>query len=383
MVYFVYVLINLFLLGIFVLVGRNISLNPRKKFWNLYAPAIWGYTLILGLRYNRGADYKHYQDVFHWDLDSDKKLFTFLNDILKAIGINDIGIFFVYSFIFILLAGFLIKYYRSLAQWILPLFLVANIYFNEWFISQGLGLSFVFLFCAFLFSEKLAVKRKIMFCAVSAICGYSIHSGNLFNFATITLAFLLLKKPFDYRLCIVIYLFSSYYFQYHTDFSLVNQALIHINGLDSRMDEYIKRGDDWFSSYAIQDDYYRKGVIKMFQTIGECSFFYFASIAFKTKSSLLSSEKQRSLIVLYNTFVIGAILGQMFFAVEILKRIALSLYVVWCFPFAYVVRIIKFGKLSRLQKLAFCSLLWFGYEYIKYIFFRVDNVYTFIWDKIG
>lgn len=93
MEYFVYIIINLLLFGVFVAVGKSIEYHPKKNFWRLYTPVIVAYTLILGIRYNRGADYKHYQDVFNWNLDADKKLFTFLNDLLKVIGIDDIGIF--------------------------------------------------------------------------------------------------------------------------------------------------------------------------------------------------------------------------------------------------------------------------------------------------
>lgn len=383
MEYLVYIIINLLLFWVFVVVGKSIEYHPKKNFWRLYTPVIVAYTLILGIRYNRGADYKHYQDVFNWNLDADKKLFTFLNDLLKVIGIDDIGIFFVYSFIFICLSGFLIKEYRNFAKWLLPMFLAANIYFNEWFISQGLGLSFVLLFCAFLFNTEINVKKKVYLCVLSALCAFSIHSGNLFNLFIVTVLYFVYDKPFDWRICIILYLFSSYYFQYHTDFTLINQMLVYINGLDSRMDEYIKRGDDWFSNYAIHDDYYRNGFLKTLQTLGECSFFYFANMAFKSENVFLCLEKRRCLIVLFNMFVIGSILGQMFFAVEILKRIATSFYLVWCFPLAYVVRVVNFNKLSVSLKILYCFMFWFGYEYLKYIFYRVDGVYTFLWDKVG
>lgn len=383
MEYFVYVLINLLLFLVFVSVGKNIANNPKKSFWKLYSPAIIAYTLILGARYNRGADYRHYQDVFNWNLDADKRLFTFINDSLKLIGIDDIGIFFVYSFVFIFLAGFLIKEYRVLAKWLLPMFLAANIYFNEWFISQGFGLSFVLLYCAFLFSQEIKVKKKVVLCLLSALCGYFIHSGNLFNLLIITILYFVYDKPFNWKICILLYLFSSYYFQYHTDFTLINRFLTYINGMDSRMDEYIKRGDDWFSSYAVHDDYYRKGFLKTFQTLGECSFFYFANLAFESKNEIFSKEKKKNLIVLYNMFVVGSILGQMFFAVEILKRMASSFYLMWCFPLAYVLKVINFSKLAKGYKVAYCCMFWFGYEYLKYIFYRLDGVYTFLWDKIG
>lgn len=67
MEYLVYIIINLFLFWVFVAVGKSIEYHPKKKLGRLYTPVIVAYTLILGIKYNRGADYRHYQDVFNWN----------------------------------------------------------------------------------------------------------------------------------------------------------------------------------------------------------------------------------------------------------------------------------------------------------------------------
>ena len=382
MIYAVYVFLNIVLLVIFIITGKNIEQSPKKNFWNLYLPAIISYTLILGARWMRGVDYKHYQDIYNYGLGYEQKLFSLINAFLNILGVDDIGIFFVYSFIFIFLAGFIIQYYRGIAIWLLPLFLFAFTSFDEWFIRQGLGYSFVFLFLKFLFEENYSIKKRFIGCILSILCACSIHSGNVFVIGVIILCYLLCRKPFDYRICIVLFLFSSYYFQYNMDFTYVNYFLNYIQGFDARLDEYIKRGDDWFSIYASSDDYYRRGVIKLFQTLGECAFFYFANMAFKLNKNVIDDYKVKSLIVLFNVYVIGSILGQMFFSVEIPKRVAMTIYILWCFPLAYTLYSIRFSKLNQIQKMLFLCLTFWCYEHFKYIFYRLDGVYYFIWDRL-
>ena len=137
------------------------------------------------------------------------------------------------------------------------------------------------------------------------------------------------------------------------DFTYVNIFLTHIEGFDGRMDQYIKMSDDWFSNYASSDDYYRKGFVKLFQTLGECSFFYFTNMAFKLRSNIIENYKVKSLIILFNVYVIGSIIGQMFFIVEIPKRIAMTIYILWCFPLAYTLCTIRFRMLNQIQKYFF------------------------------
>ena len=165
------------------------------------------------------------------------------------------------------------------------------------------------------------------------------------------------------------------------DFTYVNIFLTHIEGFDGRMDQYIKMSDDWFSNYASSDDYYRKGFVKLFQTLGECSFFYFTNMAFKLRSNIIENYKVKSLIILFNVYVIGSIIGQMFFIVEIPKRIAMTIYILWCFPLAYTLCTIRFRMLNQIQKIFFLTLTFWCYEHLKYIFYRIDDVYYFIWDR--
>lgn len=55
---FIYIFLNLFMLIVFIVTGRLIS-KDKKNYWKYAKWPVITFTLILGLRLNRGHDYIH------------------------------------------------------------------------------------------------------------------------------------------------------------------------------------------------------------------------------------------------------------------------------------------------------------------------------------
>ena len=81
---FIYIFLNLFMLIVFIVTGRLIS-KDKKNYWKYAKWPVITFTLILGLRLNRGHDYIHYMEVYRYDLEKEQVLFTLFNHFLKSL----------------------------------------------------------------------------------------------------------------------------------------------------------------------------------------------------------------------------------------------------------------------------------------------------------
>lgn len=150
---FIYIFLNLFMLIVFIVTGRLIS-KDKKNYWKYAKWPVITFTLILGLRLNRGHDYIHYMEVYRYDLEKEQVLFTLFNHFLKSLDTGAHWIFIWYSGAFILGAMFFLKSIREYSKWVLPLFLISFTTFSEYMIRQAFGYTFVFIFMLFMFNEK-------------------------------------------------------------------------------------------------------------------------------------------------------------------------------------------------------------------------------------
>lgn len=379
MEHILFVVLNLITLFLFILVGNNYRTSKNR--FLTYLPAIISFSLLLGLRYNRGNDYMHYQDIYNEGMEYDQKLFSVFNDILHWLNVSDTGIFFFYSLIFILSSYCIIDYYKNISRQLIPMFLICFILFDEWFIRQAFGFCTVFFFMRFLFDTNYSIKKRILGCIVMGVATYYIHSANFLLIFIISIFYIFIHKPITYKITIPLYLIASLYFQSHMDFTLVNNILSLFSGMN-HYSEYFKEGSSWFSVDAANAMYLRNPIIKIYQLIGECSFLYLGH-KYLSKSNNTSFEK--SIVALFNTSVVGLILTQAFFTVEIPRRLGEMIGIVWCFPFAYLMSIVKIKREKLINGICIMCLSFFFYSYAKYLLFRNDAVYPylFIWDKLG
>lgn len=364
------------MLAIFVFAGVSISYN-KSNYWEYAIWPVIAFTLVLGLRLNRGNDYVHYMQVYIYDLENNQVLFTALNHMLKFIGTGPHWIFIWYSGAFILGAMFFLKTIRQYANWVLPLFLISFTVFSEYMIRQAFGYTFVFLFMMFMFDEDMVKFKRWVCMLVCFYLSYSIHSVNAITCILNAGLYYFIRKPFSPFFSIPLYIFASYYIQQNFDFSYLNGLLSFLGEHSDKYASYTDNAGRWFSEDAIQEGFKRKPLVKVFQTLGDCSLIY---LGYK----VLCLNKDHKMTFLYNTFVCGAIFSQSFYTVELLRRMGDCMYWYWAFPLAYVLCnkecVMSRFRMKVIGQVMMSFLLFYSYDYLKYLLLRENNMFHFLWD---
>lgn len=379
----VYILLNMLLLGVFALCGVNISRG--ESYWKNALWCIITFTLILGLRYMRGNDYEHYLDVYDFDMESDEKLYTFLCRCLKYFGINHYMQFFVYAIIFSSALMVFLFRFKQYACWLFPLSLIALIFFHEYMIRQELSYSFVLLYLDRLFSVKVIFRNRkliipgrsiknIVLCLILAVCAASIHSGNIPVIMLFTVLFFV-NTPVSWKISIPLLLFCTFILSKVYDLSYFNTTLEYLAGSNEKLSGYANSFDFWFGSSAANDEYSRKWYILIFELLGHSSLFY---LGWKMIKSVAANK---SVITIFNVYVFGAIFINLFRQIEILNRIGYIFEMWWFFPLGLLIAKYKAMELKAWEKCLYFFLLFFFYDYMKYLLMR-QGMTLFLWDMV-
>lgn len=392
---FNYDTLNIFLLWIMYLVGRQVS--KRKHYWRYCLLIILFFTLIEGVRYGRGVDYMHYVDVYKYDLEDNQILFTSLNRFLRSLGVSADYAFMVYAFPFIIGSLVMLKPLKKYACYMFPLFLMSIISIHESFIRQALAMSSVFAYINVLNTEIDALlNRKIKFnrlllLILLAVISYSIHSVAAIAIFVMTIVMVLIKKPFPYIYTIPLLILGKFVIAKIFDFSYLNSLLSFLGSSSDKFAGYTENTDRWFSSDAMEEAYTRNGAIQLLETFGCCALLYLGNKILKylqtssngsVKSSLpkVADENIRLFVALFNVFVIGIVILETFYNLEIVRRVAHCWDIFWFAPMALILYYRKnkvFNIFDKFLMLGFTFWLW---EYIRFLFVWGETP-LFIWDK--
>lgn len=391
----VYDFLNLFLFWIMLYEGKMVA--KGKSYWKYCWWAILFFTLIEGVRYGRGVDYMHYIDVYKFDLEKDQVLFTSINNVLKSIGVSPELSFMFYAFPFICGAMAMMKPMRKYAMYIFPLFLMSIISMHEAFIRQMLAMSFIFMYIVELnavidelLSKKIKV-RQIFPLAFLAIIAYSIHSIAIVGIFVITLAILFLRKPLPWIYMVPLLLIGKFYIAKNFDFGYLNSLLNLLGASSDKFSSYTENADRWFSEDAMQDAYSRNVLIEFLEAFGCCALIYLGNKLLRhvwqgvekssKQVSSISMEGNIGLYVsLYNVFVIGYIILETFYNLEIVRRVAHCWDIYWFVPMALVLYYRKNKLFNGFDKFLMLGFFFWFWEYIRFLFVWSETP-MFIWDK--
>jgi len=396
---FIYLIVNLILLGTFVYSGHHISKGGNYTHYSILCVVM--FTLVLGLRYGRGHDYFHYVNIYVYGYDSgydygQQRVFTWFNDFLKLLGVGRYSFFLFYSFVEILCAMIFLKRYKKYAQYILPLFLIATIVFNEYQIRQALGFSFSFLCLDRLFEIKLKALKiesiiHIGLAVLFFIVAYSIHSACGYLLTIMIPIYFLYQRTIPLKISIPALLMATYFFSEWFDYSWLNPILTQFGGDDERMNIYIENSDKWFSSEGLEDKYTRNPIVLVTEMMGTISLYILGS------KTINRFYKRADAIAIYNFFVIGSIIQNAFRQLELLNRMGGNFAMFWFFPLSlvlyhkkqlysilfsnkdFITSLMKLFINKNTYKFLVVCLLWYAYNFLKYLFMRGDMT-KFIWD---
>ena len=377
----VYVFINLFLLTVFICAGKNLSAGS-KKIPGLISCVVL-FSVVMGLRYGRGVDYFHYILVYKYDLESTQKGFTAFNNVLKYFSISPYAIFFFYALFFIYAGVQLVKPFKELAKYLLPLFLWAFIFFVEFAIRQAFSFSFIFLYILQLNQFFIAKEKKALVWAfLSATIAYSIHSGNAIEILFVTVLFVLSTVKISWKPLVCLFLLSKYVLHRFVDFSWLNKLIVYFYGANEKFEGYINHADQWFSAEAAKSIYTRNFAVDILETIAICFLIYLTTVTISRMKGLYDCFMNRSgrlMLTIFYCFVFGSCFLQIFHDMELFRRIFDPLYAFWCFPLAFVLTYKSTYLTKKEREMLVLIMLFFVYEFFKYLFMR-GGMTLFLWD---
>lgn len=373
-----YIVLNLLLLLVFFLVGKNIS--KGGNYWKSAVWAILFFTFISGSRFARGNDYMHYIDVYQWDLEAEQYVFTWFNHVLKALSVQGYFIFYFYAFVFVSCMMVFLQPFKKYANVVFPLALMATLAFEEFQIRQAFGFSMVFLFTYELMFAQHKKKTKLLLCALYFILCIGIHSGNVFILLLIIFFYLLFRRPIPLVFSIPAYIIASYIISNLGDLGFLQPIMDFLNSgdSDSKISQYAGNADSWFSADAYEDIYTRNPIVKVFETLGNIALLYFGY------KDIVKTKADTWLKTFYNMFIVGTLLQKGFMNLEILNRMGGDIMIFWFIPLAHIIKDRKLilKRTNFFEKIFLIFLLWWLYGYAKYIFYP-QKMTLFLWDFLN
>lgn len=392
---FVYDSINILLIWIMYYMGSLICRG--KNYWECCLLVIISFTLVEGVRYGRGVDYLHYIDVYNYDLENKQVLFTSINQFLKSLGVSAEYAFMVYACPFIAGAVIMLKPLKKYATYLFPLFLMSIISMHEAFIRQFLAMSFVFMYISLLNSEIDAIlNKKIKFSKVLCLLAlvfvaYSIHSISIIAILVVTILMVFVKKPFPWIYTVPLLVLGKFVISKSFDFSYLNSLLSFLGSFSDKFSGYTENADMWFSADGMNDAYTRNVTIEFLETFGCCSLLYLGSKLFNFFQKMSIADKAnatstvlksnlRLMITLFNAFIVGIIILETFYNLEIVRRVAHSWDFFWFIPVSLILYYRKYKIFNSLDKFLMLGFTYWLWEYIRFLFVW-NEPQMFIWDK--
>ncbi len=388
---FDYDLINILFLLIVYFVGCKIA-----KGFSYWKYAIWVIVLFVfveGARYGRGVDYLHYIDVYEYDLEDTQVVFTWINKTLKNIGVTAIYAFGIYAIPFIIGGTKLLEKMKPYSVYMFPLFIFSYISFHETFIRQALATSFYFLYIVKLFDILTSFetgafnKKAILFLAIYAILAISIHSIQSIAIVVTSVIIVFVRKPIHWRYTVPLLLLGKFYLASNFDWSYLNSLLNLLSG-EEKLAMYADNADRWFSGDAMNDAYTRNIIIQYVEAWANCALLY---LGYKVCVYLQTNQQEsygdqhttksfNIYVAIFNIVIVGCIILQTFYNLEIVRRVAFCWYLLWFVPLSVILYYSKktkiFTSFDRFIMLGFFFWIW---QYIRFLFvFKEEPM--FIWD---
>lgn len=416
-----YLFLNILLLGVFAYNGYRVS--SEGNFWKHAFWCIIIFSFVQGTRYMRGNDYLGYAHTFEIaDKAKTNLTFAYINQFLALLGFSKYSCFLAYAFVFSLCGMSFLKNFEKYAQWTFPLFILGFMMNQEYMIRQMFSYSFFFLYLNNLFKIETPLvpnintnNKHLFLCTLWGGLCFAIHSANAINIFVFTLFFIFVKKPIHYFITIPIYLSSVYVLPEIINYNWIEVLVTAFSDQNEMVSRYAENASLWFTEKAIDDIYTRNYYVQLFESIGTSALLFLGYKTISLRSKELTQiqiddediddkyidnediEKQyetiyetefehkeklfdgKTMTVFFNTVFIGVCIVSVFREIELLNRIGDVMRLMWCMVLAFVMY--SRQSLTDLYKfrIVYLFLLWYGYEYLKYLFFR-GNMTLFIWD---
>ena len=305
--------ISLLTIMLVVLWRAGILLQKNYKILSVAGiSAIVVYTLNEGLRFGRGIDYNVYWDIFEqissgWHIDKDF-LFMLFTKALVNIGIPYQGQVLIMSFMFIVGTLFLLKSYKEIASYALPLFVLFSLYHVENMVRWYLGYSFVLIGLYYLLNEKDngGLYKYLIFSVIAFLIHYALLP------IPILFYLLSLRKTPLFRPITTLILFFGIYFLFETKYMLkLTNAVEYFSSFFSLSEGYSANAEYWLTGGFAGIEL--SGEISKAELVVLSLFVIFGYKCIKAKPD-------KKYIFAYNVFIIGLLMYPISLKIELMTR---------------------------------------------------------------
>lgn len=372
---FTYNLLKLLLAVTLLICGKTISKTKNKRAIFVSAIiAIAVFSLIEGLRWDRGPDYyNNYLLLTTNDLNVKKSepFFNTIIDTLKMLSIPYWGCFIFFSFLYIYSFTKIVKVFPKAAMWALPVMFLISVDAHENLIRQFIAISFL-LFAYYCYISN---QKALMLLCLLAV--FNIHLSGLFAVALLFLFILLKPEKIIKSPLLLTGIYLVLYFFWDTVYlSGITSILEKINLGTDNMQGYLDNADRWFTDEGslsyLQGAKVSISLIKhLFTLITNSTIIYYGFQTIK--------YDQRLRIPYWFTFtaILLFVLGG---DIEIYRRLAWWLY---CFMPILLGAIWYLVPIKPKIKITLMSIIAFSYAYsfIMNLTTVPYSGFAFVWDR--
>lgn len=314
-----HIILYLILFGASFLWSKANSSN-RKQLGVIFATL---FVFVIGSR-TWGPDYSwyHYKVDYPNDIETkeDEIGFQWLNAVIRCIGLNGDGAFYIYAIILMIGIVSIINSYKENGKYMCLLVIPAVMLETSIHIRQGVAFGFALISLYFL------KKGKRLYAILFAFIAFNIHKIIIVLFLFYFICFLLSKKKVPIYIIIVIYTIATFIPQVINPDNFTQYLdVIQIGG---KYDNYINNSDKWLSQDANNAEWQQSTIALILSFLYDISMFYITNL-------YLKKQENKEIRTLFYLFVIGAIFVRFFFLNELLRRTFTLLYILYFIPIGY------------------------------------------------
>lgn len=376
MIQITYIILLLFMLFVLYKTG----LHLQKK-WKIISAAglssLLVYTLNEGLRFGRGIDYnlywRGYMNLEHgWDTQTNIG-FYILEKTLVLFNLPWQACVIIMSFIFILATLILMKNYRQVIMFALPLWVFFTKESVENLMRWNLAFSFIMIGLSFLLQEDKIINYKFW---ILSLIGATFHYAILPIPIVFNLLYFFNKPIIKPVYALVIFLVISLLFEVKFMMHFANM-LNNLSFMGDKFQGYIDNAEFWLTKSV--------GGVRSSSWIGGYQTFlsFFLAIA----GYICCKKMDKKYIFAYNLFIIGLILRPLTIQVELLNRFDNLFFYFRAIVFATIIYVVLkkyvFEHRGVISVLLYIVLILTLIVPIKNTLSTNENKLLYIWNSEG
>ena len=352
-----------------VVLSRKNRLDQFKyNYWLNTVYCLLIYSIVEGLRYDRGTDYMHHKNLIdyanhleaYWaDSAKIEPLFQIINKTAKLFGLPYYLVFFLYSLILIISIFSFLRSHRQVILYAVPLAFFATIVQSENLIRQFLAFAFI------LFSIKPFLKNSWIPFGILFFMAISIHTSSIFY---LPLFFICKYRERPFINLYVILILYGISWLWKAEYMLRYLDLIMMIA-PNKYAAYLANEDVWTRMKFDGTIFY---LVRVF-----CFNLGILILGYR----LLEKYKDVKFPFFYNLFVFGAITQHLGLQSELIYRVSLLFYIFWFIVLSYIAydSLTLKNKNIWIKAVSVFLLLNSLYDCISKTF-RFEDINLFVWD---